>query len=108
MKVRIAGLTGAITILVLIWAFNVKPKQPMQYYQPYVLKELRLTTDELVKIRSNKNNLPLIQKAYHESRKHYKHIECFIEYCSPKESKYVINGPLVPKNDPELGRVILY
>lgn len=108
MKGRIVIITGIISLIAIVWGFDTKPKQPMEYYRPYVLQELKLTTDELVKIRSSKTDLAIMQKAYHESRKHFKHIECFIEYCSPQESKYVINGPLVPKNDPELGRVIVY
>jgi cytochrome c peroxidase len=108
MKASIAGIITSLIIIALTWAFKVKPQQPMEYYRPYVLQELKLTTDELVKIRSNPANLRGMQKAYHESRKHYKHIECFIEYCSPKESKYVINGPLVPKNDPEFGHKVFY
>jgi cytochrome c peroxidase len=108
MKSKLAGLMGLVLIMLLVWAFNVKPKQPIQYYRPYVLQEMELTVDELVKIRNNKTNLKLMQQAYYASRKHYKHIECFIEYYSPVESKYMINGPLVPKNDPEFGNVIAY
>jgi cytochrome c peroxidase len=44
-----------------------------------------------------------LQSNYFIARKHYKQIECFIEYCSPFDAKYFINGPLVKKSDLEIG-----
>lgn len=44
-----------------------------------------------------------LQSNYFIARKYYKQIECFIEYCSPFDAKYFINGPLVKKSDLEIG-----
>lgn len=49
----------------------------------------------------------VLKHLYHESRKHYKHIEFFVEYCSPREAKSFINGPLVPKSDFELSNDVI-
>jgi len=108
MKVKLIGLIAISLILVVANGFRGKPKQPMEYYGPYLLQELEYCIAELTKIRSNKTDLKLMRSSYHESRKHYKHIELFIEYCSPVESKYSINGPLVLKSDPEYGNKIFY
>ena len=48
-----------------------------------------------------------LQQAYHKSRKHYKHVEFFVEYCSPREAKSFINGALVPKSDLELSSEVI-
>ena len=44
-----------------------------------------------------------LKTCYHAARKNYKEIEFFIEYYSPFEAKFFINGPLVPKIEMELG-----
>jgi len=38
---------------------------------------------------------------------HYKQVEFFVEYCSPREAKSFINGPLVPKSDFELSNEVI-
>ena len=48
-----------------------------------------------------------LQSNYFKARKHYKHIECFIEYCFPFDAKYFINGPLVKKSELEIGKRIV-
>lgn len=48
-----------------------------------------------------------LQKQYFLTRVAYKHIECYLEYCSPFDVKYFINGPLVKKSEPEIGRRIV-
>lgn len=44
---------------------------------------------------------------YFIARRHYKHIECIMEYTSPFDVKYFINGPLVKKTDLEIGNRIV-
>jgi cytochrome c peroxidase len=44
---------------------------------------------------------------YFIARSHYKHIESFLEYSSPFDVKYFINGPLVKKSDLEIGTRIV-
>src|SRR5687768_12229001 len=107
-KGKIVGSVIIITLIILAWAFKVKPKEPMEYYRPYVINELEQSIQWLQEIRKNKTNPDQMKKAYHESRKHYKHIECFVEYCSPKAAKFGVNGPLVLKNDPEYGSRVFY
>ena len=72
----------------------------------WTLDELKKTKEQLFTSLLNLNNANLLRQAYHESRKHYKHIEFFIEYCSPREAKNFINGPLVPKSDFELSNEV--
>jgi cytochrome c peroxidase len=48
-----------------------------------------------------------LRSTYFALRKHYKHIEFFIEYCAPFDVKYFINGPLVKKSEPEIGKRIV-
>lgn len=50
-------------------------------------------------------DLKSLRENYMKCREHYKHIEFFVEYYSPREAKYFINGPLVPKHDEENGKI---
>jgi cytochrome c peroxidase len=47
-----------------------------------------------------------LKELYTDSRKHYKHLECFMEYYSPHDAKYFINGPLVKKSELEYGKKV--
>ena len=47
--------------------------------------------------------LSQLRANYYIARSYYKHIECFLEYSSPFDVKYFINGPLVKKSDLEIG-----
>ncbi len=67
----------------------------------YLLKEIHGVQKALSKGATL--NINELMQAYHTSRKHYKHIEFFVEYWSPREAKYFINGALVPKHDEEIG-----
>jgi cytochrome c peroxidase len=42
---------------------------------------------------------------YHAARRRYKEIEFFVEYYSPFEAKFFINGPLVPKIELEISSI---
>jgi len=108
MKWRIGLVMGIITLCMILPAFKGRLKDPMEYYRPYVLTELENSIKWLQVIQKNKNDSAAIKKAYHQSRKHYKHVECFVEYCSPREAKFGVNGALVPKNDPEFGSKVFY
>lgn len=99
---------GMVALCMFLPAFKLRLKDPMEYYRPYVLAELENSIKWLEVIQKNKSDSAVIKNAYHQSRKHYKHIECFVEYCSPKEAKFGINGSLVPKNDPEFGSRVFY
>jgi len=61
------------------------------------------TSDEI--LRSGKDKTKKTQALigqYREMRRDYKEIEFFVEYYSPFESKFYINGPLVPKIEMEI------
>ena len=65
----------------------------------YILAEINQLTQIIDKsIASiNEGDSSKLVALYHQGRKHYKHIEFFIEQVSPFQAKYYINGPLVPK-----------
>ena len=72
----------------------------------WVLSQLQALKADLSKIQTASI---IAQKRinYQQARKHYKHIEFFIEYFSPLEAKLYINGPLVPKHDIDLGNAMI-
>src|ERR1700712_500863 len=73
----------------------------------WILEELKKTQQELSTSLLQVSDRIALQKNYHNSRQHYKHIEFFVEYCSPRETKSFINGPLVPKGDLELSNEVI-
>lgn len=108
MKRKVVFILSTCLIALLFHSFKVTPKKPMDIYRPYLLEELELSINSLEKISLNLNNPSKMKGYYHEARKHYKHVELFVELCSPIEAKYYINGPLVPKSDPEYGIKIFH
>ena len=56
-----------------------------------------ITEEQFIQLKSN----------YFIARRHYKHMECIMEYTSPFDVKYFINGPLVKKSDLEIGNRIV-
>jgi cytochrome c peroxidase len=99
-------------ILILIASFsdkelNTTPEELCRTSVLYNITEIITSLEKSkqllsAKNRSSKNNNDLILE-YTAARKYYKEIEFFVEYYSPFDSKYYINGPLVPKNDIEFG-----
>ncbi len=72
----------------------------------WVLQELKLLQQSINNISASPN-LVLQKIHYTNARKHYKHLEFFIEYYSPLYAKLYINGPLVPKHEIDLGKKII-
>jgi len=72
----------------------------------YVVDELNAVNIALNKMQSSRH-VDVKRKQYFIARRHYKNIEFFIEYVSPRECKYSINGPLVDKHDPEIGNAAI-
>jgi cytochrome c peroxidase len=72
----------------------------------WLLTQLQSVRMDLKKIQTSQS---AAQKRinYQQARKHYKHVEFFIEYYSPLEAKLYINGPLVPKHEIDLGKRML-
>ncbi len=74
-----------------------------------MLEEMSKCNEHLSLILKEKSfNPSRLKRHYINARKHYKHIEFVVEYISPKEAKYYINGPLVPKFDPDMGNSVFY
>lgn len=65
---------------------------------------LNLKASEQIALSSTAANkkIKALKKQYHSARAYYKPIEFFIEYYSPFEAKFFINGPLVPKIEMEI------
>lgn len=73
---------------------QIKEVQPARQY---IDLELKLLIDELKDFRNDLSDSSLCAAHYFKSRKHYKHIEFFVEHISPIQAKNQINGALVPK-----------
>lgn len=70
----------------------------------YVLAELKQISVQLSSSLAPGKKTEQLREHYSKARRHYKHIEYFVEYVSPRAAKYFINGPLVPRYDEEQGR----
>jgi len=89
--------------------YKTSPNEASEQYRPYLLEELSKCNEQLSCILNEKSfNQSKLKKHYINARKHYKHIEFILEYVSPKEAKYYINGPLVPKYDADMGSEVFY
>ncbi|MFT3682955.1 MAG: cytochrome c peroxidase [Ferruginibacter sp.] len=101
-----------IIILILAcfhFAWNIKPPGVNNVSVPFrkwLLQEMQLLQTDLTSLE--KATTIISQKtAYQAARKHYKHIELFIEYYSSKQVRLYINGPLVPKYEIDLGKQMI-
>jgi cytochrome c peroxidase len=108
MKKQTLFLFVILLLVVLLPSFRFTSKHPMEVYRPYLLKEMEEVIKTLELISHSTHSRAKMQDYYHKARKHYKHIELFVEACSPIESKFSLNGPLVPKSDPEYGSKVFY
>lgn len=97
--------------LAIATAFTIQNSSPSkeEFCRTMVIDNISKIDVELnasLEVANNATNkaLPrqLLQQHYRLARKYYKEIEFFIEYYSPFEAKYYINGPLVPKLDLEV------
>ncbi len=108
MKKRALFLIAFVLLAISMPSFKIKAKKPMEIYRSYLLQEMENTSKNLLLISNNLDKKSSMQTYYHQAREHYKHIQLFVELCSPIEAKYHINGPLVPKSDPEYGIKVFY
>jgi cytochrome c peroxidase len=74
--------------------------------RPWLVTEIESIQEALQKIKQSSDST-VIRNSYFLAREHYKRIEFFVEYVSQRDAKYIINGPLVPKNDLEQGKVVI-
>lgn len=89
------------------WNINSNAYSANEQVRTWLNDELEQTQKQLSLSLLNLENRVLLQQCYHTSRKHYKQVEFFVEYCSPREAKSFINGPLVPKSDFELSNEVI-
>jgi cytochrome c peroxidase len=98
---KILFLVFAAAVICLMQLSFVKPDplDPVaEEVRQYILRELKDLTTGLASVRNNESREQL-RDHYMKLRRSYKHIEFFVEYYSPREAKFFINGPLVPKHD---------
>lgn len=105
-KLAVALLLFFSIFLHIHWRDGNGTSIPPEFIRPWLLNELSRTWLFSLS-EQNWRDRQSLQQLYHESRKHYKKVEFFIEYCSPREAKSFINGPLVPKSDLELSNEVI-
>ncbi len=88
------------------WVTGLQPPVSDEIIRNTLQSELKNILQELA-VSSELTNRELLKIHYTRARKYYKHIEFFIEYCSSREAKNFINGPLVPKTDLELSNEVI-
>lgn len=86
------------------WKNKAKIEQtPHRNLKQWILTELNAIKILLHECDKFTDDTVKLKEVYTSTRKHYKKVEFFVEYCNPREAKYFINGPLVPKYDEEQG-----
>jgi cytochrome c peroxidase len=95
-------------VLSMAWQTPPGPTQPSELARGYLRVELKTIVEGLDLSLKNRDDKQQLLSLYHKNREHYKHIEFFVEHCSPKEAKFYINGALVPKYMEEGSPNILY
>jgi cytochrome c peroxidase len=97
-----------VGILILMALLQVNGNLPQQenpaskIIRNWIIDELKNSQQHLSLSLQPLNSVDQLRSHYHEARKHYKHVEFFVEYHSPREARNYINGPLVPKIDMEV------
>ena len=97
----IIGFTMLVCILQISWVQPVSQVVTSEKLRAWLLSEIDSTLNQVQFSLAHVANVEELKIRYSIARKHYKHIEFYIEYCSPRQAKYYINGPLVPKFDEE-------
>ncbi len=105
-------LFGSLLVLLLFsglqtaWV-NVPDANPYATSRSWIVSEINSIEKELKLSLALRKNVEELRKSYTKARCYYKYIEFFVEYCSPREAKYFINGALVSKHDEEAGAQML-
>ena len=106
-----AVLLAAGLLFFLSFSLKNSPRIPGEFCREMVLEKMGKMMAELSAslaiadqsdVPGTKNKL---KEHYHSARRYYKQIEFFIEYYSPFEAKFFINGPLVPKVEMEISSI---
>lgn len=107
-KKQIVFLLIFLCSIIYAWKTDTEKNTPQQEIRNYLIQELEGIFKCLDAAKDNIEYQKKIIVLYHRSRKHYKHIEFFVEHYSPREAKYYINGALVPKFMEESEHPIVY
>lgn len=96
-----------LLFIIAVWRLCVfstqRPAPANDAFRPKLLQNMDSIVSELRAITLLSDKTELL-KHYHNARKYYKEIEFWVEYTSPLDAKFYINGPLVPKYDFEMGQ----
>lgn len=103
------------TIILIVFAFSFlhiqweisSSYEAHPFVRTWLRTELKKTQQTLSNSLFQLADKIQLQQLYHNARIHYKEIEFFIEYCSPREAKAFFNGPLVPKSDFEISNEVI-
>ncbi len=96
----------AIACFQFAWHTENKKNIAAEPVRKWILQELKLLRQSISAI-SNSQNTRAKKANYFNARKHYKHVEFFVEYYSPLAARLYINGPLVPKHEIDLGKKMI-
>ena len=100
-----------IACITIVCCFTMAMRKPeptvLDKIRPYILVQIDSSILVLQKIANGQLSMPKLKEAYNTARKHYKHIEFFVEYVSPIEAKYNINGALVSKYDIDVSNEVI-
>ncbi|MBC7864641.1 MAG: cytochrome-c peroxidase, partial [Bacteroidia bacterium] len=108
-KITILFVFALSSLLILAGLKKVETEKKAQdVVRKWLLEELAGVCNELKNSQKHPGEILKLKAEYSAARRHFKHIEFFIEYYSPREAKFFINGALVPKHDEESGKVMIY
>src|ERR1700741_1485498 len=81
------------------WQQKEKRLSPAEASRKYIVQELKVAINLIDSALGASKNEKTQRIRYPQVRKHYKRVEFFVEYYSPREAKFFINGPPIPKHD---------
>ncbi|MGZ4059296.1 MAG: hypothetical protein ACXVPU_09720 [Bacteroidia bacterium] len=96
---KITAFVFAILFACFFISWHKKPQNVVptrKKIQTWLINELEKTKQQLT---TGFHYTFSVKRLYSKARRHYKHVELFVEYCSPKEAEYFINGPIKTKYD---------
>lgn len=105
--------TTFIALIVLVfpvfvsWEKNDRNEKIFPKIKAFVTDRITDMCRLLEKGRASHTNAAKQRDLYFKTRRLYKNIEFFTEYCSFRESRLYINGPLVMKYDEDFGKKLI-
>ncbi len=106
-KIVIILIVFACSYLQIRWEISTTSYEAHSSIRKWLRTELKKTQLALTASLFHLTDKSQQQQLYHDGRIHYKQIEFFVKYCSPREARNFINGPLVPKSDFEISNEVI-